>query len=110
CEELATMNCKRDEEHAPHLPVVSACLRSLWLLLAAGLALASVSTAGGAQRLDPSLQFFDGETEMTSIVRVAMRKPYHSRTVSHGTVSGDGSLTLVQQVYEEGKPARIRRW
>ena len=110
CEELAAMRCKRHEEHAPRLPFVLVWLRSLFLLFAAGLALASVSTAGGSQRVDPSLQFFDGETEMTSVVRVAMRKPYHSRTVSHGTVSGDGSLTLVQQVYEEGKPPRLRRW
>jgi hypothetical protein len=56
------------------------------------------------------LRFFEGRTEMTSVVKVIMRKPYRSHTFGRGEIRSDGSLVLVQLVEEEGKPARQRYW
>ena len=58
---------------------------------------------------DP-LRFFEGRTETQGTVKILMRKPYKSRGVGVGTIEPDGSLTLVQQVHDEGKPMKQRRW
>ena len=47
---------------------------------------------------------------MVSTVKVVMSKPYRSRTLGNGQLLPDGSLSLVQQVQDEGKPAASRRW
>lgn len=57
-----------------------------------------------------ALRFFEGRTEMTSVVKVIARKPYSSHTTSRGEIRSDGSLILVQLVEEEGKPPRQRYW
>ena len=56
------------------------------------------------------LQFFAGQTEMVSTVKVVMKKPYRSRTLGNGRILGDGSLALAQQVFDEGKAGHVRRW
>lgn len=56
------------------------------------------------------LRFFEGRTEMVSVVRVMMKKPYRSRTLGTGQMLPDGSLALLQQVYDEGQPPEQRRW
>jgi len=56
------------------------------------------------------LRFFEGHTEMLSVVRVMMKRPYRSRTLGSGQILPDGSLALVQQIYDEGKPPTQRRW
>ena len=58
---------------------------------------------------DP-LRFFEGRTESQGTVKIIMRKPYRSRSVGVGKIESDGSLTLVQQVHDEGKPVQQRRW
>jgi hypothetical protein len=63
--------------------------------------------AGGFRQ---PLQFFAGRTEMVSFVKVVMRKPYRSRTLGLGRILPDGSLALVQQVLDDGKPPQQRRW
>jgi hypothetical protein len=63
-----------------------------------------------ADRANEPLRFFDGRTEMVSLVKVAMKKPYRSRTLGRGYISSDGTLSLVQQVMEEGKPTQQRQW
>ena len=47
---------------------------------------------------------------MVSTIKVVMKKPYQSRTIGNGKIMPDGSLALVQQVQEQGKPAFQRHW
>ena len=61
------------------------------------------------QPVDP-LRFFEGRTESQGTIKIMMKKPYRSRSVGTGTIGPDGSLTLVQQVHDEGKPVQQRRW
>lgn len=61
------------------------------------------------EQLDP-LRFFEGRTETQGMVKVMMRKAYRSHGVGHGRIGPDGSLTLVQKVYDEGKPPHERHW
>lgn len=76
----------------------------------AGLGCATSLSAGGdVVRPDP-MRFFEGRTEMLSTVKVVMSKPYKSRTLGQGRLLDDGSLALVQQVQDEGKPTTSRRW
>lgn len=82
-------------------------------LLCAFLILACVNIAGtsalAAPLTDP-LRFFEGHTETDGVVNVIMKKPHHVRNVGRGTIAADGSLSLVQQVREEGKPPKERVW
>jgi len=39
-----------------------------------------------------------------------MKRLYRSRTLGSGQILPDGSLALVQQIYDEGKPPTQRRW
>lgn len=63
-----------------------------------------------AERMPEPLRFFEGRTELLSLVKVAMKKPYSSKTLGRGQILSDGSLSLVQQVNEQGKPTSHRRW
>ena len=63
-----------------------------------------------AERLSQPLRFFEGRTEMVSVVKVIMKKPYRSRTLGAGRILSDGSLALIQQVFDEGKTPQQRRW
>jgi hypothetical protein len=56
------------------------------------------------------MRFFEGRTEMMSVVKIVARKPYSSRTISRGEIRSDGTLILVQLVEEAGKPVRQRYW
>ena len=57
-----------------------------------------------------AFRFFEGETERVSTVKVLMKGTYRSKTLSHGRILPDGSLSLVQEVSDEGKPLVVRRW
>ena len=63
-----------------------------------------------AARVAAPLRFFEGRTEMASVVKVVMKKPYRSRTVGRGHILSDGTLSLLQQVEEVGKPPHQRQW
>lgn len=63
-----------------------------------------------AERMFQPLRFFEGRTELLSLVKVTMNKPYSSKTLGRGQILSDGSLSLIQQVHDQGKPARHRRW
>lgn len=85
--------------------------RATWATAPIALAAAlGLTTSAGAERLDNPLRFFEGRTEMVSIVRLLAKRPYRSRTLGRGEIHGDGSLRLVQQVHDEGRPAFSRRW
>ena len=57
-----------------------------------------------------AFRFFEGETERVSTVKVLMKGTYRSKTLSHGRILPDGTLSLVQEVSDEGKPLVVRRW
>jgi len=90
------------------------CCRSVFekSLFASAMMIAAALSTGPAEAIgvaDP-LRFFEGRTEMVSLVKVVMKKPFRSQTIGQGYISPDGTLSLVQQVKEEGKQPRQRRW
>ena len=78
------------------------------LLPIAALSLIGAS-APAAEPIKP-MQFFEGRTEGSGVVRVFFKKSYKTRSVGIGRVQRDGSLLLVQRVHDEGKPPHERRW
>ena len=75
----------------------------------AAAALAS-SVAAVAKPLTDPLIFFEGRTESSGSIKVLFQNPYLSHSVGQDRIATDGSLSLVQQVYEQGKPPAIRKW
>src|SRR4029450_12968481 len=75
------------------------------LLVAASL----TSSAPSTERVGDPLRFFERRTESVSTVKVAMKKPFHSRSIGRGEIKPDGSLNLVQRVEEDGRPPHKRR-
>ena len=73
---------------------------------------ALVASASSVEAGPPAdaLHFFEGRTEITSVVKVAMKRPYRSHTVGRGNILSDGSLSLTQIVQEEGKAPHQRIW
>ena len=79
----------------------------------AGSAIVALSMMPAAAVADSSrapLQFFNGKTEMISTVKVIMKETYRSRTVGNGRIASDGTLSLAQQVFDEGEPSKQRHW
>jgi hypothetical protein len=68
-----------------------------------------VSATATAAPLQP-MRFFEGRTESLGTIRLFLKKPYRTRAVGRGIIASDGSLLLIQQVEDEGKPPRERRW
>jgi hypothetical protein len=79
-------------------------------ILVGALICAAILPASADAGIRQPLRFFEGRTEMVSTVKVIMKKPYRSRTLGNGRILGDGSLTLLQQVYDEGQPPKQQRW
>lgn len=78
-------------------------------LIAPILLLASTSAPATNASVDP-LSFFVGRTEGFGRVNVLFHKGYGTHTIGVGRIEPDGSLLLVQQVFDEGKPPHQRRW
>jgi hypothetical protein len=81
--------------------------------LLGGLAVVAVTLMPSAAVADSDrapLQFFNGKTEMVSMIKVIMRKPFRSRAIGTGRILQDGSLALAQQVFDEGEPTKQRNW
>lgn len=70
---------------------------------------ALLGAAPAPEALDP-LHFFEGRTVSQSTVKVMLKKPYSARSIGQGRIEPDGSLSLVQQVLDEGQPPKQRRW
>jgi hypothetical protein len=68
------------------------------------------SSSAPAVSLSQPLQFFSGRTEMISTVKVFAKKPYRSRTLGVGKILDDGSLALIQEVFDEGRAPERRSW
>lgn len=69
----------------------------------------TASSAASLPQVDP-LRFFEGRTETEGLIKIVFQKPYRGRSIGHGKIEPDGSLTLVQRVLDEGKPPHERRW
>ena len=81
------------------------------LLAGAALFAASLAPASAvAENTRAPLQFFNGKTEMVSTIKVIMKKPFRSRAIGTGRILPDGSLSLAQQVFDEGQPTKQRNW
>ena len=89
-------------------------MRSLRLALIAPVILlapaASAVTAAAANVSVDPMRFFVGRTETVGQVKVMFHKGYATRSTGQGRIQPDGSLFLVQQVFDAGKPPHERRW
>lgn len=73
------------------------------------LAAASPAAAVPLQPGDP-LHFFEGRTEDRGVMKVLFSKPYQTGSIGNGRIEPDGSLILVQNVADQGKPPHERLW
>ena len=78
-------------------------------LVAAASASILSSPVAAAESIKP-LRFFEGRTEGAGTIKLFMKKAYRSHSLGRGVIEPDGSLVLVQQVEDDGKPPRVRRW
>ena len=83
-------------------------MRRFQLALAAPI-LCALAAPAAAQQADP-LRFFAGRTESDGVAKVLFKKAYRTHSSGVGRLEADGSLSLVQRVEDEGKPALERRW
>ena len=83
-------------------------MRSVLLALVAT-ALAAAAPAAAPSSASP-MAFFEGRTVSEGTTKVVMKKPYKVRSQGVGRIESDGTLLLVQQVEEAGKPRKERRW
>jgi hypothetical protein len=74
------------------------------------IAVTLLPSAAAADSDRAPLQFFNGKTEMVSTIKVIMKKPFRSRAIGNGRILSDGSLSLAQQVFDEGQPTKERNW
>ena len=58
----------------------------------------------------PVVPFFEGRTEGQGTLKIALSGAKPIRVQSRGRTEPDGTLVLVQNVEEAGKPARTRTW
>jgi hypothetical protein len=79
-------------------------------LIAPVLLLASASAATSVSVPADPIGFFVGRTEGVGWVTVMFHKAYGTHSTGVGRIEPDGSLLLVQQVFDDGKPPHERRW
>jgi hypothetical protein len=80
------------------------------LLFAPLIMLASAATAAAANFSVDPMRFFVGRTETVGQVKIMFHKGYATHSTGQGRIQPDGSLLLVQQVFDAGKPPHERRW
>lgn len=68
------------------------------------------SAPATAGPLTNPMRFFEGRTESTGTIKILMKHAFRSTSIGSGRIEPDGSLSLVQQVRDEGRPLRERRW
>jgi hypothetical protein len=79
------------------------------LTLACASALSTATSAATAPLAEP-LRFFEGRTESVGTMKMMMKQPFRVRSIGRGTIAPDGSLTLVQEVHDDGQPPHQRIW
>jgi hypothetical protein len=85
-------------------------MRAARIVLFALAAIVLISGTAPAGSENNPLSFFEGITESVGTMNVLMHKPIVTKSVSRGNLGPDGSLSLLQRVEEQGKPAHFRRW
>jgi len=83
-------------------------MRAFAVAAAAALAIAAPASAA-EQELD-LVAFFTGRTHAESEIKVGFRKPVRHITDSVGKRAANGDLILFDQIKEEGKPPKTRKW
>ena len=77
----------------------------LLLAIAGGIS----ATAGADPKLD-MIAFFTGKTHADNVMKIALQHPHKLVVDSVGGRNKEGDLVLIDNVQEEGKPARKRTW
>lgn len=86
------------------------------LLTPAALLLSACAAAPDPQQPDlsaptfPVMSFFEGRTEGSGVLKVAMRSPQPISVQSHGRIGAGETLSVHQTIVEGDKPARTREW
>ena len=73
------------------------------------IACSSLASAAPQKQFD-LVDFFTGRTHAESEIKVAFHKPLRHVTDSVGKRAANGDLILVDDIREEGKPRKQRRW
>ena len=92
----------------PFMPPLRLALIAPAMLLAPAAPAATAAAAANVS-VDP-MRFFVGRTETVGQVKVMFHKAYATRSTGQGRIQPDGSLLLVQEVFDAGKPPHERRW
>ena len=80
---------------------------------AAVLLLMALVPAASAAGPDPKLDmtgFFTGKTHADNVIKIALHSPHKLIVDSIGGRNKEGEFILIDNVQEEGKPARKRTW
>lgn len=80
------------------------------LLLTFPLLLAAAAPPDASAGTFPVMRFFEGRTEGQGTIKVALGATRTLKVRSRGRIEPDGTLVLVQNVEEAGKPGRTRTW
>jgi len=81
----------------------------IWTLIAMTLAAGAPAAADPGPKLD-MMEFFTGKTHADNVIRIALRHPHKMIVDSTGGRNKEGEFVLIDNVQEEGKPARKRVW
>jgi hypothetical protein len=84
-------------------------VRLVSALLIVALSAAAPAAAADTPKFD-FVGFFIGRTHAESQIKVAFRKPVRHITDSVGRRAANGDLILLDQIKEDGKPKKERRW
>ena len=85
-------------------------MRALACLAAAALAVGTASAAPDPPAKLDMLGFFTGKTHADNVIRIALHAPHKLIVDSLGGRNKEGEFVLIDNVQEEGKPARKRVW
>ena len=69
-----------------------------------------ISSEALAVPLAQPLRFFEGRTESVGTMKIVMHKTRRVRSLGRGTIGQDGSLTLIQDVHDDGDAPHQRTW
>jgi hypothetical protein len=78
--------------------------------IAAFLSLALATAAPAADPKLDMLAFFTGRTHADNVIKIALHGPHKLIVDSIGGRNKEGQFVLIDNVQEEGKPARKRTW
>jgi hypothetical protein len=110
CGQREEIHRPRNQCEDPSLPLSMASMRIALIAPAVLLATASAAAPVPAGIPTNPMSFFVGRTEGSGQVKVIFHAAYSTRNIGEGRIEPDGSLVLVQQVFDQGKPPHERSW